>query len=33
MAGDVHCGQTASEYDGTALETNFNARLRVRPPG
>lgn len=29
MAGDVHCGQTASEYDGTALETNFNARLKV----
>ncbi|KAL6760783.1 hypothetical protein V8C86DRAFT_1040010 [Haematococcus lacustris] len=28
-AGDCHAGQTNSEYSGTALETNFNGRLRV----
>ncbi|GFH10001.1 AraC family transcriptional regulator, partial [Haematococcus lacustris] len=27
--GDCHAGQTNSEYSGTALETNFNGRLRV----
>ncbi|GFH12156.1 AraC family transcriptional regulator [Haematococcus lacustris] len=27
--GDCHAGQTNSEYSGTALESNFDARLRV----
>ncbi|GFH14732.1 AraC family transcriptional regulator, partial [Haematococcus lacustris] len=27
--GDCHAGQANAEYSGTALESNFNARLRV----